>query len=114
MPCGLPPLSVHSLSEVVTTYPWPLQEFCPGPGLLAVLHALFPEQSLPPTHLTLAACAVVDEPPEFCAWRLVPANAIATAPARIAPESTFFFIIMPLLRKALRSAGEIRASVAAY
>jgi hypothetical protein len=34
--------------------PVPLHEFCPGPALAAVLHALLPEQSFPPMHLTFA------------------------------------------------------------
>ena len=56
MVMGLPPLSLHSCSVEVIVSPWPLHEFWPGPGLVAVLHALLPLQSLAPVHLTFAGC----------------------------------------------------------
>src|SRR5579875_2201365 len=55
---GCPPLFWHSLVVEVRMKPLPAQEFCPGPALVAVLHALCPLQLFAPRHLTLAwACA---------------------------------------------------------
>lgn len=85
----LPPLAMHSAAVFVKIIPCPLQEFLPGPALVAVLHALKPLHELAPTHLTCADWGVG----ELEAAKLgVVRNISATVLARSAPGIVVFFI----------------------
>src|ERR1700761_3238516 len=51
-------LAASHLAWVISTKPWPLQEFWPLQELLALLQADLPLQELTPSHLTLASSAL--------------------------------------------------------
>ncbi len=79
----------------VITKPLPLQEFSPEQSLLAPLQALWPLQSLPPTHFTAAGFAPVYGAADSWALTLLARNIIATAEAKSAPFALFFMCTLP-------------------